>query len=270
MPANSNTWLRKLKHPKNHPPNSTMDESINLISLLLAVCLGLVHVFASRFYRLFRIPQRWWISLAGGVSIAYIFLDILPELGEAQVEVEHVKSALIDYLEKHVYLLSLLGLAVFYGLEKLALTSRACRRETQQENCTHRSIFWIHVFSFALYNGLLGYLLHEAEHRGVLACILLFLALALHFLANDVGLREHHSRIYDRVGRWILAGAIMAGWAVEQSFRVDAAAIAALWALITGALILNVLKEELPEEEDSHFGMFAAGALLYSWVLLAI
>ncbi|MBE9070643.1 hypothetical protein IQ260_28795 [Leptolyngbya cf. ectocarpi LEGE 11479] len=247
-----------------------MGIGINIVGLALATCLGLVHIFASRTQWLTKIPQRWWISIAGGVSIAYIFLDILPELSHAQAEIQHSRIGMIRYLEHHVYLLALLGLALFYGLEKLALRSRSHQHENHGKDYTHPGIFWIHVISFGMYNGILGYLLRESENHGLIACLILFFALALHFVVNDVGLREHHKHMYDRIGRWLLAGAIVLGWAVGEAFHLDEAAIAAIWALVAGGIILNVLKEEFPEEQESHFGMFFAGAALYSVVLLAI
>lgn len=247
-----------------------MDESISLIGMVLAVSLGLVHIFAGRTHGLIRIPQRWWISVAGGVSIAYIFLDIFPELGQAQAEVEHGGGLLIEYLENHVYLLALTGLAIFYGLEKMALRSRTCSLQTAGKDCTQPGVFWIHIASFAIYNAILGYLLRESEEHGLMACLLLFFALALHFFVNDVGLREHHKQTYDQKGRWILAGAILFGWALGQGVHLNETAIAAIWALVAGGIILNVLKEELPEEQESHFGMFVAGAAFYSLVLLAV
>jgi hypothetical protein len=247
-----------------------MEIGINVVGLALAVCLALVHIFASQTPWLTKIPERWWVSVAGGVSIAYIFLDILPELSHAQEEIAHIDIALLAYLEKHVYVLALVGLALFYGLEKLALRSRERRQDTHGEDCTHSSVFWIHIISFAIYNAILGYLLRESENHGLVACLLLFFALALHFGVNDVGLRDHHKHLYDRIGRWLLAGAIVLGWALGEAFHLDEAAVLAIWALIAGGIILNVLKEELPEEQDSHFGFFCAGAAVYGLVLLAV
>ena len=53
-----------------------MDIGVNFVGFVLAVCLSLVHVLASRTQWVQRVPQSWWVSIAGGVSIAYIFLDI--------------------------------------------------------------------------------------------------------------------------------------------------------------------------------------------------
>ncbi len=246
-----------------------MSTSINVVGLLLVVCLALVHVFIGKTQWLSRISPYRWVSVAGGVSIAYIFLDIFPELGRAQTEVEHINSFWINYFEHHVYLLALAGLTIFYGLEQLAMRSRAHHHKTEGEDRTQPAVFWLHIASFSLYNAILGYLLRETESHGWVAALLLFVALALHFVVNDISLREHHKHLYDRIGRWILAGAIVLGWVLDQAIRIDAAAISAIWALIAGALILNVLKEELPSERESNFRFFVAGAAIYSVILLA-
>ena len=47
-------------------------------------------------------------------------------------------------------------------------------------------------------------------------------------------------------------------------------ALALLIAFLAGGIILNVLKEELPEERDSRFGAFAFGAAAYAILLLAL
>jgi zinc transporter ZupT len=55
---------------------------------------------------------------------------------------------------------------------------------------------------------------------------------------------------------------------VGLSFEVSEAALAVLFAFLAGGVIMNVLKEELPEERESRFWAFALGAALYSVVLL--
>jgi len=50
------------------------------------------------------------------------------------------------------------GLTAFYGLERLAKTSRGQSREGTDATFGAR-LFWIHIGSFSLYNLLIGYLL---------------------------------------------------------------------------------------------------------------
>ena len=47
-------------------------------------------------------------------------------------------------------------------------------------------------------------------------------------------------------------------------------AVAVLIAFLAGGVVLNVLKEELPEERESRFWAFALGAALYAGLLLAV
>ena len=237
--------------------------------VLLPIVLAVIHIFVSRFAWLNRIiPWYRWLSLGAGVSIAYVFLDVLPELNHAQAEIEHVGGPLVQFLENHVYLLALAGLAAFYGLEILATRSRRMNHCETGKNCTHTGIFWVHIGSFAIYNALIGNLLSDAETRGVISAALLGIALALHFLVNDRSLRSHHKAPYDRLGRWILAGALMSGWAIGQVAHLHEAAVAVVWAFVAGGIILNVLKEELPEDRESCFGTFTVGGAAYAALLL--
>ena len=87
-------------------------------------------------------------------------------------------------------------------------------------------------------------------------------------MVNDFGLREDHKGAYDRAGRWVLAAAVLAGWAVGLLFDVSEAALAVLFAFLAGGVVVNVPREQLPEERESRFRAFVVGADLYAAVLL--
>jgi zinc transporter ZupT len=76
--------------------------------------------------------------------------------------------------------------------------------------------------------------------------------------------------MYRQTGRWILAAAVIAGWAIGSSTELSQAAIAVLFAFLAGGIVLNVLKEELPEDRESRFWAFAVGAIGYAALLLAL
>ncbi|MEM9567327.1 MAG: hypothetical protein AAF974_03385 [Cyanobacteria bacterium P01_E01_bin.34] len=238
------------------------------IGFALALGLSFIHAFLSRVQWLYSMPKRPWISLSAGISVAYIFLHVFPELSHAQMELDHSELAWAAYLENHVYLLALVGLAIFYGLESLALRARRHRSKTIGMDSTDSFSYWIHIGSFALYNGILGYLFRESADHGLAQCFLLFVTLGLHFLVSDVSLREHHKQSYDTLGRWILAMAIMLGWAIGLMLHLDAAGVAIVWSVVAGGVILNALKEELPENSSGDFRFFSLGAIVYTALLL--
>jgi len=224
-------------------------------------------------------PRSMWLSIAGGVSVAYVFVHLLPELAAGE---EQVGRAVRDtaFAEHHVYLIALLGLATFYGLDRMAKTSRSQRQgapvlggraaESAAQAGTSPAVFWIHMGSFAVYNALVGYLLLHREVMTLGALAFFTVAMALHFVVTDYGLNEDHKQPYRRIGRWVLVAAVVAGFLVGTATRISDAAIAVLTAFLAGGVILNVLKEEVPSERQSRFWAFAAGMAGYAALLLTL
>ena len=225
---------------------------------LSIAALAAVHLLGSRLRVSDLVPRDRWLSAAGGASVAYVFLHIFPELAAAQRALAE-RAPGPSFLEHHAYLVALGGLTVFYGLEHYARTSPG----------PATLAFRVHMGAFALYNAVVGALVAEWAQRGLAALVLFACAMGLHFFVNDHSLRERHQERYLRTGRWLLAGSVAAGGIVQALGGVPQTAVHALFAVVAGATILNVLKEELPEERGSRFPAFLLGAVLYGAVLLA-
>lgn len=205
--------------------------------------------------------------MARGIAVAYVFLHILPDLAAHRRSFAEGLGVGDRTAETLVFLVALAGLTVFYGLERLVLVARA--RVTEGSDIVNR-VFWAHLGSFAAYIVLIGYLLVERGKAGSSALALYAFAIGTHFLSADFGLRNHHHRRYDRLGRWILAAAVFSGWAIAQLVEFPPLAIGILFALLAGSAILNILKEELPEDRQGRFWAFLLGAAGYSTILLAV
>ncbi len=229
-----------------------------------AAILALVHLIGGRItHGGARRTRDVFLSAAGGVSLAFAFVFLLPELARSQ---RIVQSETGGFLGRDAYLLALLGILVFYALDRLML--RSVPAGAGRRAAASAQLFWAHISSFALYNALIGYLIaHEGEpETGNLA--LFTVAVALHFIANDHAMREHHAREYDRIGRWLLVPAPLVGWLIGTLLPVGDAAVSMLLAFLVGAIVLNVLKEELPEERTNRFIPFVSGAIAYTALLL--
>ena len=216
------------------------------------------------------IPKHRWFSFAGGASMGYVFLDIFPELSHAQGALAQADFWLLNYLENHVYVMALLGLTTFYGLDRWVLTSRQSNLAETDVNRADIHIFWIHMTAYALLNLVFGYLLIDLGDHSLSQCILFFIAVALHFFIVDQVLREHHRTLYDRQGRWLLTAAILVGAAAGVATQLNEAAVSTVWAFLAGSMILNTLKRELPKAEKTCFWSFLGGATLYTALILLI
>jgi len=239
------------------------------LALVFATCLALIHLVASRFSLARAEPRSRWLSLAGGASVAYVFVHILPELKKGQ-DVMVRADLPLDFLEHHAYIVALLGFVTFYGLERLATRSRRRSLAVTGADTTTPMVFWIHILSFACFNALVGYLLLHLEQPGPLSLSFFSVAMGAHFLVNDYGLRRHHQEAYDRSGRWLLALSVLLGYGIGLITPIHELMLAVLFALLGGGVILNVIKEELPQEQESLFWAFALGAALYTALLLSL
>lgn len=235
-----------------------------------AVVLAVLHLVAGRMRFLDGVPRSWWLSSAGGASVAYVFLHLLPELDATQEEVSELASGIIGALENHVYLLALVGLAIFYGLERRSRRARAGATQDRGNTTDTGGAAWLSIGSYSVYNAIIGYLLVHREEATATALLLFGFAMGVHFVVNDHGLREHHGDLYHRYGRWICATAVIAGWGIGLLTHIPDPAIGLLIAFIGGGVILNVMKEELPAERESRFTAFLVGATAYSALLLAL
>lgn len=245
-----------------------MDQTqIDAIALGAAIVLVIIHLFSGKLRFLEGVPRSRWLSIAGGASVAYVFLHLLPELSKGQQTLAGAFE--ISYLEQHVYLVALTGLATFYGLQRAAENSREQQRAEKGKDQTSSGVFWLHMASFSVYNLLIGYLLIHREQTGVVSLIIFAVAMGFHFLVTDYGLREQHKESYTQIGRWILSVAVLTGWLIGILTEIGDVALAILVAFLAGGVILNILKEELPAERQSRFWAFALGAAAYGVLLLA-
>ncbi len=251
------------------------------ITLAMAIAFAGVHLFVGRLRFLDVEPRSAWLSFAGGVAVGYVFLHVLPELGSHSGIFAHATGLAEPLAEGLVYTLSLAGLALFYGVEKLILANRqnvaaAPRSDPQSKDGKagaaraqpESGTFWLHIAATSLLVIVITYLLNHREDYGVAGLTIYFVAMLLHFVSADFGSRAHHPEIYDAAGRHVLAAATMAGWALGQLVELPELAIGCLFAFVAGAIVLVILKEELPEERESRFAPFVGGAVLYAALVL--
>jgi hypothetical protein len=242
------------------------------LPLLAALTLVAVHWITPRLRWLSNAPRSRWLSFAGGASIAYVFLHLLPEIA-------HGEEALREEAGRHafggfgIWGVALAALVGFYGIERMV--QRNAMRRTARDEEDRPGVFYVHLASFAVYNLVTGYLLVNrvptaADASAAVELVIFAIAMALHLMVTDFGLIEAFRDGYLRLGRWLLSGAVLAGWAVGAASEIPEVWIAVVVAILGGGVILNVLKEELPRERDSRFGALLVGVLAFAALIWAL
>lgn len=233
-----------------------------MASLVIAAALVLaaVHLAVGRVPVRVLSPGRW-SSAAGGVAVAYVFVHIMPALAERQSLVADHPVRVVHH-EYSVYLMALVGFVAFYEVERLS------REDDADRDGGHGRTFWLHVGSFGLYDALIGYLLHGRLVAGVENFLLFVFAMGVHLAVIEYGLQHHHSGTYEGLGQVLLAAAVLAGAAIGYVVDVGPVIRSALFAALAGAMVLNAVREDLPEGEQAQFSTFALGAGAFAIVLV--
>src|SRR5262245_47804853 len=141
-------------------------------SLVAALLLALMYPIGGRLRERARAASLWrhrrWVSAAAGVSVAYVFVDVLPELGAQHRAFLEAVGRGVRFAEQRIYALALVAFVTLYGLEHIVLATRE-RDRVVAETGVGGVLYWLHIAGFAAYSGLIGYLLVERAERGPVA-----------------------------------------------------------------------------------------------------
>ncbi len=233
----------------------------NLQAFIAVTLLALVHIYGSRSKSLGSLWYTRFLSAAGGVSVAYVFVELLPRLGESQDVIKKFWHVVIpqSIYDKHVYITAFLGFLFYYGVQRISHSSKHGRHE--------RLAFWISLLSYSLFNFLVGYEVVDINDPLVRPLFLFTFAVGLHYFINDHALTKLHLKEYESFGRWILVAALYLGWFAGMVTEIPEHYIAYGVAFIAGGMILNTLRYELPADPKKGYPAFALGGLFYCFVL---
>jgi hypothetical protein len=236
--------------------------------------LGGALLFAAMFLFGHRIqPFKRWVhdhhvvtSFCAGMSAAYVFVHVMPELTELRETFIHDATFTLPYHGALIYFAALVGFLVFYGLDSLHVRIR----DTSSAANAKVRAFRLQLAGFAAYAWVVAYLLVRGVEHATKGEVFYTIALSLHFLTVARALYEEHGPLYERSGRVVLAAMVMAGWLVGMFVAVDAQVVALFMAFISGAVIINATIEELPSEQHGHFVSFVSGGLGYGAALVIL
>jgi len=243
-----------------------------LTSLIVALLFAVIFLFGGRAaYRPGQRGRRRFLSFAAGISVAYTFVHVLPALGKMRDFTTQIPTGFPRlFPEYSVYLWTMAGFLIFYGLETMVARPR---RGPENRAGDHAGAApwqpWVHIGGFAVYAWLLTYLMVWAG-KGTLALCLYGAAMGMHIFPIACNLSSHYQAVYDRRGAFLLALASLAGWASGLALDIPKPILVNLVAIVAGGVILNTSIAELPKEKEGRYGYFLAGATVYTALLLIL
>jgi fluoride ion exporter CrcB/FEX len=239
-----------------------------LVTLAIAVGLAAVHVLGSRIGGFLGRSADATDSVAGGLATAYVFLNVLPRLAEGNDAVARQLDDVLDQtplVQLAVFFVALFGFVTFYLLERLA-------REHRHSSERIRAIVFVpYVGAFSLYSALIVYTIPLKLRSGLMVGLLFSVVIALHLVMTDRVLREHFPHHHAGLGRPLLAAGPLAGWAAAVvAGPRSTLLVSVISAFLAGAILLNVLNDELRIDRHTSLGWFAAGLALNTALLTLV
>ena len=235
------------------------------------MALAGVHIYAGTVSALHRRWHARTLSAAAGISVAYVFLELMPALAADQAVIEQ-DGGLLPLVDRDVYVLALIGLAVSLWVETASRSSRRRQRRAGKPDVTGRRVFWLSVASYLIFNAATGYAVASPGDQAVEPLWMFALAMGLHTLVNDHSLVEHHGEKYRRIGRWLLVGGLVVGWSIgiAPGTEIPEEVLAPVLAYLAGGFIMNTLRHELPDtDRETDVAAFAVAAAVYAAVLFS-
>lgn len=217
--------------------------------------LAAIHLFANRTQILGWVWKGNFLSFAAGISFAYVFVDLLPELEKGQSVLKRSFGDILPYLDRHTYVIALLGVLFYYGLH------------TQSTSSSDRN-FWMSLGGYLLFNFFIGASLSDVNNPEIQPLLLFTIAMGMHYFIADHNANNENGPLYNQRGRWFLVLALFLGYLVGYLTSIPDTVVAIAVSFISGGVLLNVLRYELPKREQVGYYFFLMGSLIFTLIIL--
>lgn len=235
------------------------------IALAATLFLMLSHAISAWLSRKMPDEKRSFMSFAGGVSIAYVFLDMLPNLVEYNKPIGQYllsNAWLTPFTELLIYIIVLMGFLAYYGFDLAAERYQAQKHD-------NKIVYRLHLGSFCFYNMLITHTMALRALSGLTYTLLFTFAMSLHFVLTDRKFCRMYPIRFNHFGRMLLNASLLIGWVLSVIINpINVLFVALMTAFLAGSILLNVFREELPNSDLVSFGWFFLGTSLITLILL--
>lgn len=247
-----------------------MTTSHVILSLAAVTVLVAVHLTAGYFDRWQGRGREIFLGAAGGVTVAYVVMQLLPSLSLSDQTIGSVARQFLPLFERHGYFLAVIGIVVFYANANYIARSRARQRSSGRADRADRRAFITSMILMGAFNFMVAYSIADPNTPDVQPVVLFVLTLALFYFVADEFLHSNYEADYRRAGRWILSAALGVGWLLGLFLDIPAAALALVVAFFSGGILVTVLGHQLQPGATHKVWAFATGAVLFSVLLMAL
>lgn len=223
------------------------------LALGFAAALAIVHFLGEELEDVTFKHQTEIASFATGVTVTYVFLQLLPE---------HHKG--VEYLGNFGFLFGLLGFSALHLTKKYVTLHEEGWADIRHEFKEIHTVF-LFTYHFAL-----GLLLQQLTSISIISGLLFFLPVFLHTAISSLSLTELHEDVLNRLSVKVAVSiSPVLGVVVGVTDMVSIQIFHALLGLVTGMFLYTVIHDALPASGEGAPRYYVLGSVLYAVIIVA-
>ncbi len=226
---------------------------MHFITLAYGLIIGILHYLSDFISLKFIKYKEKILSFGAGVSITYLFLELLPMIHEAT-----------QVLSKISYISILVGFALFHLIEKYIY--QHSRRDELIEKLRH-----VHSAGFFIYHFIIGIVLFHLMENNITQGTLFLIPIIFHSAVSSASFQEIHEELRTKQHvRLFLSSSTIMGILIAIYIGVSQTIYYSMLGFVVGALFYIIIKDILPEQKEGNPKYFLAGMIIFVLLLLMI
>lgn len=245
-----------------------------LLATVSAIIFALVNFYSLKIRVYAGKYKRQVLSLFSGITAAFVFLDLLPNIENSKESLSTLTSPYIPTIiyEDAIFFVVFLGFLLFFTLECLAVDSKKTTRANNhgtKAGGPSRKVYFVHFAALIFLQFVLSYSLLFEYRESAIAGVFFTFAVSLHLFVAENAMTEQYSDLHGKNGRLIATIIPIVGLAVAIVFPERTLEASVLLAFISGAILYQAIRSEIPTVKRKGLFMFLVGAGFYAALLLA-
>ncbi len=222
-----------------------------MLELIFGIIIGLTQYFNIRILKILQKSRINLISFAAGLSSAYLFLLLLPEVYQGSL-----------ILKQYTYLILFIGFVSIHISEKY-IYKHVDRKKIKEE------VKAVHHITFFFYHFVIGIVLVTLLKQSLREGTLFFIPVWFHTAISSVALTEIHKKLKEKsLTKILLSLSAIMGITIALLAMIPAIVHYSLLSLITGSLMYIIVKDLTPRGKEGNVNMFILGVISYSLIII--
>jgi len=223
-----------------------------VLPIIFSLILAAVHFFNEKIQIRQEYVRIRVISFVAGISVTYVFLNLLPEVYKG-----------FELVDRLIFIFLLGGFTAAHITEKYVYQHSA--PQTLRED-----LGGLHSSAFFLYHFFIGVIIVDLSRSSSLDSVLFFLPVLFYSAVGLLSLEKIHPKIWERpTVKFILSLSTLAGVLFADAFLGIQPVFSLLFGFIVGVFLYVALIDFVPKEARGRPEYFTLGVLIYTLILTA-